>query len=342
MNHDNTPLRHLFPGWFAIVMGWSGLALAWHRASPAMGEMAHGLALVAAAVAALVFVALAAAMLLRWQRHAEAIREDLAHPVRHTFFAAIPISGLLLATIAVGLFGPAAPGAEALWWVSSLAQFGITLWVLSKWIAGPAGGPNHKPSWGAVTPVLFIPIVGNVLAPLAGVPLGHTAWASAQFGLGLLFWPVVLVLNFVRIAQAGMPPDRMLPTYFIFVAPAAVVGAAALQFGASPVVVWMLWGMALFQALWAGTQARRIATLPFGIPHWGMSFPLAALAVLSLRLADTADGRWLQVPAVALLALASLVILGLSLATVRGLRAGTLLVPEGPPVIPIQPQPGAA
>jgi tellurite resistance protein len=104
----------------------------------------------------------------------------------------------------------------------------------------------------------------------------------------------------------------------------------------------MLWGMALFQALWAGTQARRIVALPFGIPHWGMSFPLAALAVLSLRLADTADGRWLQVPAVALLALASLVILGLSFATVRGLRAGTLLVPEGPPVIPIQPQPGAA
>ena len=31
MNKDNTPLKHLFPGWFAIVMGWSGLALAWHR-----------------------------------------------------------------------------------------------------------------------------------------------------------------------------------------------------------------------------------------------------------------------------------------------------------------------
>ena len=46
--------------------------------------------------------------------------------------------------------------------------------------------------------------------------------------------------------------------------------------------------------------------------------------------------------AVALLALASLVILGLSFATVRGLRAGTLLVPEAPAAIPIQPQPGAA
>ena len=34
MNTDHAPLKHLMPGWFAIVMGWSGLALAWHRATP--------------------------------------------------------------------------------------------------------------------------------------------------------------------------------------------------------------------------------------------------------------------------------------------------------------------
>ncbi len=340
MNH--TPLKHLFPGWFAVVMGWAGLALAWHRAAPLMGDLAQGLALVATAVAALVFVALGAATLLRWQRHGEALREDLAHPVRHTFFAAIPVSGMLLATLAVALLGADTPGVDALWGLSSLVQFGVTLWVLARWISGPAGGAGHKPNWSAVTPVMFIPVVGNVVAPLAGLPLGHSAWASAQFGVGLLFWPVILVLNFVRIAQAGLPPERMLPTLFIVVAPPAVVGTAALQYGASAALVWMLWGMALFLALWAATQARRMTSMAFGIAHWGMSFPLAAFAALTLRLAGSGDGAWLQVPALALLALASLVILGLSFATVRGLRAGTLLVPEGPPVIPLQPQPGAA
>ncbi len=66
-----------------------------------------------------------------------------------------------------------------------------------------------------------------------------------------------------------------------------------------------------------------------------MSFPLAALAALTLRLAEQPDGRWLAVPGIALLALASLVILGLSLATLRGLRAGALLVPESAPVVPL-------
>lgn len=60
---------------------------------------------------------------------------------------------------------------------------------------------------------------------------------------------------------------------------------------------------------------RRIGAQPFGLPHWGMSFPLAALAALTLRLAEQPDG--------------------LSLATLRGLRAGALLVPESAPVVPL-------
>lgn len=331
-----SPLRHLMPGWFASVMGWSGLALAWHRAEPALGELATGVSLVAGVFAALVFVLLALASLRRWQRHPDDLAADARHPVRHTFFAAIPISLILLATLVVAHAGPAAPGVAALWWTGCLAQFGVTGWVLSRWLRGTPAAGTGAWNWQGITPALFVPIVGNVLAPLAGLPLGNGAWAAAQFGLGLMFWPLVNVLLVVRIAQAGMLPDRLLPTMFITVAPPAVIGLAALQWGAPAPLAWMLWGMALFAMLWAGTLARRIAEQPFGVPHWGMSFPLAALAALSLRLAQTPEGRWLAVPAIALLALASLVVLGLTLATVRGLRAGTLLVPEAAPVIPVR------
>ena len=60
-----------------------------------------------------------------------------------------------------------------------------------------------------------------------------------------------------------------------------------LQFDAPVALAWGLWGMALFSALWAASVARRITELPFGVAHWAMSFPLAALAVLTLRLAAT-------------------------------------------------------
>lgn len=330
-------LKYLFPGWYALVMGLCGLALAWHRAEPLMGEMAGAAALVIGLLAASVFVVLAVATVLRGQRHPEAWAEDRRHPVRHTFIATLPVALLLLATVAVAVAGPGRAVA-LLWWAGCIAQLWVTLWVLGRWWLGKAGGPGTAAAggglaWAGVTPALFIPIVGNVLVPLAGVPLGHGDWAAAQFGIGLLFWPVVLVLLVIRLANQGLWPERLLPTGFIVIAPPAVVGLSALQLGAPLLLGWMLWGMALFSFLWVGLLARRIAALPFGLPHWGMSFPLAALAALTLRLAT--PGGLLAVLGPVLLALATLVVVALVLGTVRGLRDGSLLAPE--PVAAITP-----
>ena len=324
-----TPLKFMMPGWYALVMGLAGLSLAWHRAVPLLGEMAGAVALLVGALAAAVFTVLAVATVVRGQRYPEAWAEDRRHPVRHTFIAALPIALLLLATVGVAVAGPQ-PLLLALWWVGALAQLFVTWWVLARWWRPAAQGGLQ---WTGVTPALFIPIVGNVLVPLAGVPLGQTEWSAAQFGLGLLFWPLATVLVLVRIAVQGMWPERLLPTAFIFIAPPAVVGLAVLQFGAPPLLAWVLWGMAMFTLLWVGALAPRIAKLPFGLPHWALSFPLAAMAALTLRLA--VPGSAMAVLGLALLALASIVILGLLAGTVRGLRDGTLLAPE--PGAAIQP-----
>jgi tellurite resistance protein len=309
-------------------MGLAGLALAWHRAEPILGPMAGGAALVIGALASVVFLVLAGATLLRWQRHRDSWHEDLRHPVRRAFVATLPIGLLLLVTVATAL-GLRHPGLALLWGAASIAQLVVTLWVVASWWRGAQAGGLQ---WAGVTPALFIPIVGNVLVPLAGVPLGYVEASAAQFGVGLLFWPVVLVLLVARLVVQGPWPERMLPTTFIVVAPPAVVALGVLQFGGPPTLVWMLWGMALISLLWAGTLARRIVALPFGLPHWGMSFPLAAFAALTLRLAEGGVMRSLGLAA---LALASVVIAALALATLRGLRDGSLLAPE--PVATVQP-----
>jgi len=327
-------LKYLQPGWYAAVMGLSGLSLAWHRAAPLMGEPAGRIAWGVGLLAALVFGLLALATLLRGWRHAEAWAEDCRHPVRHTFIATLPVSVILLATLAVVLHGPSI-AALWLWRAGALAQLGVTLWVLARWWRG--NGPGGL-QWASATPALLVPIVGNVLVPLAGVPLGQAEWSAAQFGIGLLFWPVVMALVVVRVALQGLWPERLLPSAYIVIAPPAVIGTSALQLGAPALVVWALWGMALFSLLWVATLTRRIAALPFGLPHWGMGFPLAALAALTLRLAT--PGSLLAVLGPVLLALSTLVILALIAGTLRGLRDGSLLAPE--PMASIMPAPAGA
>lgn len=337
MSTVHSPLAHLAPGWFAVVMGLAGLSLAWYAAVPVLGEGAAAGALVIAAVAALVFAALVVASLWRVSRHPEAWADDLRHPVRHVFIATMPIALLLLVTAAVSA-GLHSPLLEVLWWAASLLQLSVTAWVMSRWWRGSASGGL---SWALLTPALFIPIVGNVLVPLAGVPLGRPEWSAAQFGIGLLFWPVVLVLLLVRLANHGLWGERLLPANFIFIAPPAAIGLSAWRFGVTPLVVWGLWGAAVFALLWTSPLLRRIAEQPFGMAHWGMSFPMAALTALTLQLA-TAGGSGtagmagplglMGILGIGLLACTSLLVAALVLATVRGLRDGSLLAPETVPI----------
>lgn len=328
------PLQHLHPGWFTLVMGWIGLAMAWTRAAALMGPQALWVARVAGAVAFALFTVLAIASAWRGRRFGQAWRDDLAHPVRHAFVAAIPVSMLLLGTWlswhAAPLVsrGVTAAGmlltlAEVLWLMGSAGQLLATVWVLQRWWRKGGG-------LGLVTPVHLIPIVGNVLTPLGGVALGHETWSLLQFGLGLILWPVWSAMMWRRARQGPALPDRIAPALFIQVAPPAVIGIALAALGAAALWSWLAW--ALSSALLAGlvfTQGRRLLSQPFGLPYWGMSFPMTAWASLSMWLFTTPalPVVW-HTAAVATLALASGVILMLSSSTWRGLRQGTLLVAE--------------
>jgi tellurite resistance protein len=244
--------------------------------------------------------------------------------------ATLPISMLLLSTLGAALFWNTAPWLDhllrATWLTGSLLELAATVWVLGRWLRPKEEGGLQ---WATFTPVLFIPVVGNVLAPLGGVTMGFAPWATAQMGIGLLLWPVLQTLLIVRLVQAGPLPARMSPALFITVVPPSILGLDMLQLHAPMSIVWALWGVGLFFLMWALTQLDAIRAQPFGMGHWGMSFPLAAFTTLTLRLSSTPEGAWLQLPATGLLAITSLVILGLTLGTWRGLRAGTLLVAEG-------------
>lgn len=341
MNAHPTPLKFLMPGWFSLVMGLVGLALAWHSAVPVMGEAATGASLVLGGLAALVFLVVLGLSVLRFSRYREAVAEDLRHPVRHAFVAAFPVSMLLLATLGVAL-GWRGPGWAGLWLAGSVGQFGVTVWVLKRWLtATPGQGASAgapPPFWPVVTPVLLIPVVGNVLAPLAGGALGFGMWSLAQFGVGLLLWPVVLALLLARRAAAGPLPDRLLPAWFILVAPPSVVGLVALQKQLPLELVAMVWGTGLFFLLLAATVARQAVSQHFALPFWAMSFPLAAFASLTFKLSIAVQAPVLQMVALLLLALVSLVVAGLMLGTYKGLRNGSLLAPE--PVAAIVPAQG--
>ena len=318
-------LEHLSFAWFVPVMGWTGLGLSWSRAIDGLGEPAYVVAAACASLASGILALVLLGTLRRAGVHRASVLADLRHPVKHTFVSALPIGMVLLAALWIGLTHRTPLALEVFWWIGAVAELATTVWVLSRWLrpADQGGTPL-----AALTPVIFLPLVGNLLVAWAGVPLGHGTWSALQAGIGLLMWPVALTLLMVRQFQAGPLPARMTPTWFIMIVPPSIIGLDLVQLDAPLSLVWAVWGMGLFFLLWVLTQLEAIRSQPFGMAHWGMSFPLAAFTALTLRLAQTPDGRWLQMPATLMLAITSLVILGLTLGTWRGLRHGGLLAPE--------------
>ena len=320
-------------------MGTTGLALAWRQAQASLGEAALWVAAGLGAFAALGFAVLLLLSVWRLARWPQSLRTEWMHPVRYVFLAAPSASMILLATLGLALeplLGLPRAWCDALWSLGAVLQAALTLGVLWRWQRLRAA------RWPGVTPGLLIPVVGNVLVPLAGVSLGHGDWAWLQWALGVALWPLVLVLLWQRIVRIGPWPARLRPSVFVLIAPPSVVGLGLLQ-GAAP-LLWpaLLWGLALVFLLLALRQLPGCFEQPFGMPMWSLSFPLAALATLSLRLAHA--GLLPEALAMLALALASMAVAALLRWTAWGLRRGDLLQPEPSPVgapAPAAPRPAA-
>lgn len=323
--------EHVGFAWFAMVMGLCGLSLAWARAADFGGTWALQVSAGLGCLAGGVFALLLWAKLWRCWRYPAAVLADVRHPLRHVFVAALPSSLVLLATVAV-VHGGYSLWADALWMLGAAGLFLTTVGVMWRWLQP---GMTTDQFWQGITPALFIPVVGNVLPALAGVTLGHPVWAAAQYGLAAVLWPVALTLLLVRIGVVGLWPPRLLPTTFITIAPPSVLALSGQQLGAPEPVLHMLWGLALFFTLLSLTVLKRCWQQPFGMPFWGMSFPLAALAALSVHLASRQGVG--QAAAWAWLMVVSLVILALLLATLRDWVQGRLCLPEPAAPVPMPP-----
>ncbi|MFW5969115.1 MAG: SLAC1 anion channel family protein [Halofilum sp. (in: g-proteobacteria)] len=283
-----------FPvSWFASVMGLSGLTLAWERVTE---QFLPGwpVAPVLFTLALALFAVLTATYGAKIVRHPRAVRQELAHPVKLSYFPAFSVSLILLATAGLHY----APGAaHAAWLAGSGLHLLFTFHVMSSWIHHEHFEIQH------INPAWFIPVVGNILVPIAGVALGYAEVAWFFFSIGVVFWGVLLAIIVYRMLFHTPLPGKLLPTLFILIAPPAAGFLAYQQLngGELDTLARVLYYIGLFLTLLLLTQARRFLRLPFFLSWWAYSFPLAAITTATLVYAE-------RVASPALLALGGLLV----------------------------------
>ncbi len=257
---------------FAVIMGFSGLAICYQKASEIFGItdiVGNGLATIDLLLFALIF----GTYMLKWIKYPSEVKEEFMHPIRLNFFAAISISMLLLAIVFHPIFSPLA---QALFWVGVAVHTFLTFYTISFWI-------NHNFEITHSNPAWFIPIVGNVLIPVSGSGFADPAFLMFYFSLGMLFWIVLFTVIFYRIIFHNQLAQKFIPTLFILIAPPAVGFIAYIKVGGTfDMFAHFLLNIALFFTFLLFFMFKNFTKLKFFISWWAFTFPLAAITIASM------------------------------------------------------------
>ena len=313
-------LEHMPVSMFSIVMGLAGTTIALEKAEHRWAWSGSPSAIMLA-ITATVFALISLAYLSKFILHRQHVVAEFNHPIRLSFFPAMSIGMLLLAIAAMGHY----PGISLyLWAVGATVQLLFTLAILSNWMHHEKFQVQHSnPAW-------FIPIVGNILVPIAGVPLGYQEVSWFYFSVGLMMWTPLLAVLFNRFFFHPMIPSKLLPTLFILIAPPAVgfISWVKLHGGAVDDTARLFYYFALFIFMLLLAQSRYFVTLAFALPWWAYTFPVAALTIATSVMAEKVGGGFFAALFPLLLSALVLLVSVISVRTVIAMMRGQICIPE--------------
>lgn len=209
------------------------------------------------------------------------VKEEFQHPVRLSFFPTISISMLL---ISIALLEINESASFYFWIAGTMMHLYLTLKILSIWIHHTKFKIHHMgPAW-------FIPVVGNILVPVAGVQHASTEVSWFFFSTGLIFWLALFAIVLNRIIFHAPLVQKMMPTLFILIAPPAVGFISYVKLtGTIDAFSRILYYFALFLTLLLTFQTKLFVRLKFFISWWAFSFPIAAITIATALLYSKTD-----------------------------------------------------
>jgi tellurite resistance protein len=312
-------LQHFPISWFAMIMGLTGLTLAWHKAegilhlaiapSPWLLMLATGS-----------FALLAALYTVKVIRYRAAANKEWAHPIKINFVPAVSISLILLS---IAWLPVSAPSSKLLWMTGTALHLVLTLYVMSQWMHHSKFEITHlNPAW-------FIPVVGNILVPIAGVNHAPLEVSWFFFSIGLVFWPALLTIIMYRVIFHASLPERLMPTLFILIAPPAIGFISYVKMtGNVDAFAHVLYHAALFFTLLLFAQIRQFANLKFFLSWWAYSFPLTAITIATLVMFENTGSLFFLRLSGILLGIASVVIGGLFVRTLVAVKRREICVED--------------
>jgi tellurite resistance protein len=204
-----------------------------------------------------------------------AVREEFLQPSVLGFCATLPIALVLMAGGAA-LYTHAV--ADVLWWTGVWLLAAFQAWALSRWLRGGIDLAQVNGGW-------MVMLVGSIVVPATGLPLGHESMSAFAFGVGAAAAPLVTALVLHRCVVGPALAEPMRPTLYILLVPPSLIYANGIALLGAPPGPFLtaLYYFALVLAAALLVISRGFRYWPYSPAAWAFTFPLDALAYAASR-----------------------------------------------------------
>ena len=283
---------------FAIIMGLSGLTLVYKR----MSEMLFFPSIVVTVmtiITTVLFFTILYFYILKLIKHKNEVKKEFSHPIRINFFAASSISTLILSMIYRNDIDLAA---QIFFFVGACLHIFFTFYTIKYWINNNLEMQHSNPAW-------FIPIVGNLIVPIAGKGFIDDSVLYFYFSIGIFFWIILFSIILNRIIFHNQFAPKFMPTLFILIAPPAIGFISYVKLtGNLDFFAQILFNLGLFFTILVFVMYKNFINIKFFISWWAFTFPMAAITLATVLMYELTHKGFYAILSYILMVITSVII----------------------------------
>ena len=237
--------------------------------------------------------------LLKIMKHKNEVKKEFSHPIRINFFAASSISILILSMIYRNTIDPLA---QIFFIVGAVFHIFFTFYTIKFWINNNLEMQHSNPAW-------FIPIVGNLIVPIAGKGFIDDSVLYFYFSIGIFFWIILFSIILNRIIFHNQFAPKFMPTLFILIAPPAIGFISYVKLtGNLDFFAQILFNLGLFFTILVFVMYKNFINIKFFISWWAFTFPMAAITLATVLMYELTHKGFYAILSYILMVITSVII----------------------------------
>ncbi|QKF77540.1 SLAC1 anion channel family protein [Arcobacter defluvii] len=303
---------------FATIMGLGGLTLVYERMSSVF-LFPMLIATVMIAISTILFFVVLIFYSLKLIKFKDEVKKEFTHPIRVNFFAAFSISMLILS---IDFRAYSINISEIFFIFGALFHIFFTYYTIKFWINNNLEIQHSNPAW-------FIPIVGNLIVPIAGKGFVDDSILYFYFSIGIFFWIILFSIILNRIIFHNQFAPKFMPTLFILIAPPAIGFISYIKLtGNLDFFAQILFNLGLFFTILVFVMYKNFVKIKFFISWWAFTFPMAAVSLSAILMHELTKYWIYELLAYVLTTITTVIVILVAIQTIKHMRKKEICIME--------------